>query len=66
MTGLTRHVDAPAVISRPTGGGDDRANTALGAILGALGMAMAAALVVAVIGATGGIHAATVTTVAPP
>ncbi len=64
MTGLAHRLDG----TRPEAAGrslrtDAQASTAMGAILGAVGMAVAAALVIAAVGATGGIRA--VTTVAP-
>ena len=64
MTGLAQRAEMPrSSVDEHVRRSDAQANTALGAILGALGMSMAAALVVAVIGATGGIRA--VTTQAP-
>lgn len=64
MAGLAHQIGAghprrPA----PTGPSEAQANTALGAILGALGMSVVAALIVAIVAATGNIRA--VTTTAP-
>ncbi len=58
MTGITQRLGLPAAEKlQPTPRSDAQANGALGALLGALGMSMAAALIVAVLGATGAIRA---------
>src|SRR5579859_6906061 len=57
MTGITHRLQLPRTeTAAAEGRGDAQASGVLGALLGALGMSMAAALVVAVLAATGGIR----------
>ncbi len=66
MTGITHRLQLPRAETAATERrGDAQASGVLGALLGALGMSMAAALVVAVLAATGGIRSGTAAPSAP-